>query len=568
MFGFRLISDTEKKGRLPEVFEEQEGGETTDQSVELAELDNTSSDLKDVAEDSWLNRLRPRRRSSPVLLPEDPPEPPEVQNTTSRLKWQTLRHNGPLFAPPYRRLPTDVKFYYDDSAIELTEQAEEVATLYAALLDTNCVRIDHFNANFFANFRSCLSEEQRLHIVNFELCDFWAIHEHLQWEHYNGSSGSLRKQENERYGYCFVDGEQRRVLEYRLRPPGLYYPLPNLSNRHQMGTIRPRVLPEDIIINCDEFAEPPAPPPGHRWKQVVHDRRVSWLCSWTDVCSGRGCYMRPTMNMGHFPPSRQQLETARRLQQHLGRIRCDYHRRWYADDWFVRQRSVALYCIDRLAMTTSAVGHGVELCSLRVKQLLLNVSRGANCERKLKLKFANGKERVYIVHPEIHYNLTTFVAGRLADELIFDELSAQQLEDHLEQLMDGLTAQIFRICNASRRLQKSLDLISPRGSLCTQLRAYNQALKQILNWYSPSWHSSHLPSGRLSKRFSFEERRLQQVARQTHGLVQATFPYLDPRITIAWCLRGRIPFHIVCGNTKLHSKLQWAIQSTTKEFRF
>lgn len=582
MFGYPFIPISAKNRGLPEIIQELEGTETGAQSVEQTELDKEVSDLnkehakldnessdinKEVAEQSWLHRLRPRCHSAPVALPDELSEPPEDEETPN-VKWQTLRHNGPLFAPPYQRLPNDVKFYYDNSAMELTEQAEEVATLYAILLDTNCVMIDHFNVNFFASFRCCLSEEQRLHIVDFELCDFWAIYEHLQGQHDNGANASLKEQEKEHYGYCFVDGEQRRAIDFRIRRPGLYYPLADLSNRSKMGKIRPRVLPEDITINCDELAEPPAPPPGHRWQQVVHDRRVSWLCSWVDVGSGRMCYMRPSIQIGYFSPRREQLEKARRLQQHLERIRYEYRRMWYADDWLVRQRSVALYCIDRLAMSTVGVGHGMELFALRVKQLLLNVAYGKNCERKIKLNFGNGKERIYTVHPEIHYNLTTFVAGRQVDELIFDELSAQQLEDHLEQLMDGLTARIFRICNASRKLQESLDLLSPRGSIYTQLQGYNHALKGIVTWFSPSWRSSFRRPRRLFKQFSPEERRLQQIAQQTHQLVQATFSYLDPRITIAWCLRGRVPFKTVCGSTRLCKKLQWALQSTTKDFRF
>lgn len=582
MFGYPFIC---KSRNLPDIFQEiAENRETAAQSVDQSELDNEVSDLnnnqetvenessdlnQEVAEQSWLQRLRPRCRSAPVALPDELSEPPETQET-ARVKWQTLRHNGPLFAPRYQRLPNDVKFYYDNKAIDLTEQAEEVATFYAMLLDTNCAIIKQFNINFFSIFRCCLSEEQRLHIVDFELCDFGYIHEHLQLMGDIGASASLKarkREEKEHYGYCFVDGEQRRAESFRLRPPGLYYPLSDLSNCIQMGRVRPRLLPEDITINCDEFAEPPAPPPGHRWKQVVHDRRVIWLCSWVDVGSGRLCYMRPRKQSGYLTPYREQLETARRLQQHLERIRDEYRRWWNAYDFQRRKRSVALYCIDHLAMSTAGVGHAVELLALRVKQLVLNVAHGMNRERKIKLKFGNRKERIYTVDPEIHYNLTIFVAGRQVDELIFDELSAQQLEEHLEQLMDGLTAEIFRICNASRKLQDSLDLISPRGSICTQLQSYNRALKKILNWCNPSG-CTFQRSARLFKQFSPKELRLQQVTDQTHQLVQATFPYLDPRITIAWCLRGRIPFQTVCGSTRLCKELQWALECTTKDFRF
>lgn len=30
----------------------------------------------------------------------------------------------------------------------------------------------------------------------------------------------------------------------------------------------------------------PAPPPGHKWKEVRHDNKVTWLVSWTENIQG------------------------------------------------------------------------------------------------------------------------------------------------------------------------------------------------------------------------------------------------------------------------------------------
>lgn len=41
-------------------------------------------------------------------------------------KWSFLEHKGPLLAPPYEPLPSNVKFYYDGHEMKLSQDAEEV----------------------------------------------------------------------------------------------------------------------------------------------------------------------------------------------------------------------------------------------------------------------------------------------------------------------------------------------------------------------------------------------------------------------------------------------------------
>lgn len=37
----------------------------------------------------------------------------EEERYTDGSKWRFLEHKGPVFAPPYERLPENVRFYYD-----------------------------------------------------------------------------------------------------------------------------------------------------------------------------------------------------------------------------------------------------------------------------------------------------------------------------------------------------------------------------------------------------------------------------------------------------------------------
>ncbi|XP_064538503.1 DNA topoisomerase 1-like [Drosophila montana] len=403
----------------------------------------------------WLSRLRPRQSASSVQIQSGEVSP-------SKVKWQTLKHNGPLFPGSYERLPENVRFIYDDCPIELTEQAEEVATFYAKLLRTPFVELSEFNENFFKDFRSCLSVEQRLHITSFELCNFQKIGQHL--EEQQVAKSQQESEDDERYGYCYMDGERLRIKQFRIKPPGLCCPRNGFSLT--MGMIRPRVLPEDVMINCDEYAEPPAPPHGHRWRQVVHDRSVSWLYSWHDLVSGSTHYVHARIDKSkrYRLPLRDQLETARRLQQHLPSIRREYRQLWSSDQWLVRQRSVALYCIDQLAISCDAPEQPdkVTLCDLRVENLQLHPRlAGRKNVVRLQARMSNRQRvlRSMCVQPEVFYNLRVFVCGKEPNDLVLEELTTQQLNAHLEYLMDGLTSHIFCICNASQLLEQRLKLL-------------------------------------------------------------------------------------------------------------
>lgn len=69
------------------------------------------------------------------------------------VKWKTLEHKGPVFAPDYVPLPSNVRFKYNGEVVHLGPEAEEVATFYARMLDHEYTTKDDFNKNFFKDWR-------------------------------------------------------------------------------------------------------------------------------------------------------------------------------------------------------------------------------------------------------------------------------------------------------------------------------------------------------------------------------------------------------------------------------
>lgn len=76
-------------------------------------------------------------------------------------KWYFLQHQGPMLAPDYERLPSHVRFYYNEKVMRLSEEAEEVATFYGRMLDHDYTTKEVFNKNFFKDWRKVMTNEER-----------------------------------------------------------------------------------------------------------------------------------------------------------------------------------------------------------------------------------------------------------------------------------------------------------------------------------------------------------------------------------------------------------------------
>ena len=96
-------------------------------------------------------------------------------------KWETLEHNGVLFPPAY--VPHRIPLLYDGEGLTLSEEAEEVATMYAAMSElTEFVSNPTFNNNFFKDWRSVMSKAERQAIQKLDKCNFTRIHQHVMAE--------------------------------------------------------------------------------------------------------------------------------------------------------------------------------------------------------------------------------------------------------------------------------------------------------------------------------------------------------------------------------------------------
>lgn len=84
----------------------------------------------------------------------------QAEKDDDSIKWTTLEHNGVLFPPEY--VPHGVQMKYDGKPITLTPEAEEVASFFAALLETDHAKNPTFQKNFFRDWQEVLKKDPRV----------------------------------------------------------------------------------------------------------------------------------------------------------------------------------------------------------------------------------------------------------------------------------------------------------------------------------------------------------------------------------------------------------------------
>lgn len=550
----------------------------------------------------------------------------EEESPGEGIKWKTLEHNGPVFPPDYEPLPKKVRFYYDGKHFELSSEAEEVAGFYARMLEHEYTSKDVFNKNFFKDWRKTMNEKERELITDLKKCNFHELNEYFKQQ------SELRKQmtkeekqqiklKNEeivnKYGYCIVDGHKQKIGNFRIEPPGLFR---GRGEHPKMGKLKKRVQPEDIIINIGEKVKIPTPPAGHKWKEVRHDNTVTWLASWTENIMGNVKYimLNPSSKLKSIKDW-QKYEKARELKKYVNKIRSDYRADFKSREMMKRQRAVALYFIDKLALRAGnekeegETADTVGCCSLRVEHITLHSEKDGK-QYVVDFDFL-GKDSIrYVnsvsVEKRVFKNLKHFIVDKSPGDDLFDRLNTSSLNKYLNSLMDGLTAKVFRTYNASNTLQQQLNELTKLDmTMPEKILAYNRAnravallcnhqksvskthdkqmenlngkikdkktqIKELKKQYKETKNDAGAKEKYKKKLKTLEEQlkklevaKVDKEENKQIALGTSKLNYLDPRISVAWCKKWEVPIEKIYNKTQ-RDKFRWAIEMVGPDYQF
>jgi len=539
------------------------------------------------------------------------------------VKWRFLEHKGPYFCVPYEPLPDEVRFWYDGKVLRLTEETEECATFYGRMLDHDYTTKEVFNKNFFKDWRKTMSAEEKEIIRDLSKCDFSEIDAHFKKYSEERKNRSKEEKDKEKaanaalieeFGFCTMDGHKEKIGNFRTEPPSLFR---GRGEHPKQGMIKRRIQPEDVIINCSKDSKIPKPPEGHKWKKVQHDNTVTWLASWTENIQGQIKYimLNPSSRL-KGEKDWQKYEKARKLKGEIEKIREDYMADMKSKEMRVRQRAVALYFIDKLALRAGNEKDGDEqadtvgCCSLRVEHIELHEQKDGK-EYVVEFDFL-GKDSIRYnnevpVDKRVFKNVKLFMENKKDGDDLFDRLNTSVLNQYLNGLMDGLTAKVFRTFNASHTLQQQLDeLTDKEDNLAAKMLSYNRANRAVAILCNhqravPKTHDKAMENldqkleakqeaikkaekelkhakkaaknggdrAEHDKKKKAVQKLLEQLEKleiqktdkhenKTIALGTSKLNYLDPRISVQWCKTHEVPIEKVY--TKTHrEKFRWAI---------
>ena len=101
----------------------------------------------------------------------------------------------------------------------------------------------------------------------------------------------------------------------------------------RMGSLKMRVIPEQVLLTVDQnMAVPACPMPGHNYESIVCKKDALWLAKWEDnlghgkYCGvNASCYLKGQNDM-------EKYEIARRLKQFIQKIRSTVLKDLQSDD--------------------------------------------------------------------------------------------------------------------------------------------------------------------------------------------------------------------------------------------
>ena len=414
-------------------------------------------------------------------------------------KWDTLQHAGVVFPPPYKSLPKNVKMKYDGRPLSLHPDAEEVAGFFGTMLSsTHNVENPTFQKNFFNDFKEVLKETggakdssgEKVVIKEFTKCDFKPIFDYYEGERAAKKAISAAEKKaiklekdkvEEPYMYCLWDGRRQKVGNFRVEPPGLFR---GRGEHPKTGHVKKRVAPEQVTINIGKEATVPAPPEGHKWKEIKHEKEGTWLAMWQENINGNYKYVMLAANSDvKGQADHKKFEKARELQKHIDKIRREYTKDLKAELMQDRQRATAMYLIDKFALRAGNEkgedeADTVGCCSLKFENITLREPQTVIFDflGKDSIRFYNEVE----VDRQVFKNLMIFKKPPKKDgDDIFDRLTTSALNKHLANYMPGLTAKVFRTYNASFTMSQILKDLKVGGTVAEKMLDYNAANRKV-----------------------------------------------------------------------------------------
>ena len=406
----------------------------------------------------------------------------ETQFNSARPKWQTLQHNGIAFPPEYKPRGITISILGEKHLLNAAQ--EELIYAWSKKKDTHYVKDRVFESNFMGDFRNLLPPKftSISKISELDLSDAYRLvdEEKILKEEEKERIRNLPRDEKRRisqskkiererlrsiYGLAIVDGVTVEIANWLVEPPGLFMG----RGQHPLrGRWKPRVQPQDVILNLGEDAEVPE----GNWKEIVNDHTSTWLATWMEKLTGKRKYMWLHDSSALRQNSdKEKYNRANVLGKHIDEVNERIVKRMInSKDLSQKKISTVCYLISKLAMRVGDEkdpdeADTVGASTLRVEHIRFPVNQEA---RGIEFNFL-GKDSVpwqksLEVDSQdteaLFVNMKLFMKDKKPDEQIFDGITSAKVNSFLRNIdknrVPGLTAKVFRTFIATQVVREAL----------------------------------------------------------------------------------------------------------------
>jgi len=393
-------------------------------------------------------------------------------------KWKTLKHNGPIFPKPYVFKGACFKLF--DKEFIFSSEQEEMAWAWVAKFNTPYVKNKTFQKNFWSDFQKTFSnglanpafnnylEYDEIKKAKFpEDFDFTKIRQiyfstneekKLVSKEIKNEEKKKREEIKAIYGFAELDGEKTPLGNYLVEPSGLFM---GRGNHPLQGRWKRAIRPEDVTINHSLTLNPPAPPTGHSWKEVVENRNSLFIAGWNCPLSGK---FKPILFSAISSVSHKSAEKkfakAIELANNFDKVNEFIEKKLRARDKATRQVATVCELISKMSIRVGDEkgedeADTVGATTLRVEHVKVDgTALIFDFLGKDSVRYYNRVENLDI---NAIRNIEEFITGKNKDDQIFDVITSHDVNAFLGMVVDGLTAKQFRTATGSTLLAKELQ---------------------------------------------------------------------------------------------------------------
>lgn len=555
-----------------------------------------------------------------------------ITNKKSSRKWETLEHNGPYFAhleEPYKSL--GAKLIYDGEKYKLNPKEEQAAGLYAKRIITESSAsakegLDYtkdsvFNDNYWNDFKTYLSKEHRSIFKDFSKFDFSDLVKKIEEEKERSKSkdkkesatkkeSAAKKTKTEerklKFSIAILNGVEEKIGNYNVEPMSIFL---GRGKHPKRGKIKGDVFPEDVVINIGENDPVPVPPEGHGWKDVVHNHCALWLSKYEKPGTNDAWEMRFANESSVKGTSDlSKYEISRKLNKYhdvvVEKYMTDVEN---TESKRKQQLGTVLYLIDNYGLRVGGEkdeekeADTVGASTLKVSNITIEEPEGK--EYPITLDFL-GKDSVHFhkdfrVPEAIYNNFKEFTRGKKGSELIFNLISANEINTYLKTIDREFKAKVFRtrlasiiMYNALKKLKIDKEDRDNKAKVKLLFNKANANVAEVLNHTrtaSKKAREKVVKDQEKLKELEKERKKLKKegddldkidkkIQKQKEKIESKTDTlkiaittslqsYIDPRLVVAWCKKNKVKLEFIYTST-LMKRFKWAISMTDKDWDY